>query len=223
MNLKLIFNRTEEKMPMTFWHTNESFQTFILQEALEKYHEKSFICGKPPILCDVGDVSINPEDDYIDLCISIIFATSNDGIERCSVDGVVSKYIASSSMHNIDGTPNNQISKCISYRKVHERTFVNKEFKANFIRFINDNVDFDITIRTQKLYENTQYTDTYKFSKSLFCHDREDEFAKVIACCKVLCQIAKENHEVIEQRIERAPYKEKLIQSMPIVKMALKP
>ena len=210
-------------MSMMFWRTNESFPTFILQEALEKYHEKSFIRGKSPILCDVGDVFINPEDDYIDLCISIIFATSNDGIERCSVDGVVSKYFETSSMSNIDGTPTNQISKCISYRKVHERTFVNKEFKAKFIRFMNDNVDFDITIRTQKLYENTQYTDTYKFSKSFFFRDREDEFAKVIACCKVLCQIAKENHVVIEQHIERAPYKEKLIPTMPIIKMTLKP
>ena len=65
-----------------FWQTLESFPAYVLQQSLVDFHKKATVQGELPVFVDIGDVSIGPDDDYIDLFISLIFATSNDGIER---------------------------------------------------------------------------------------------------------------------------------------------
>lgn len=204
-------------MSSKFCIVEEGFPTFNLQSALIKYNSKFQSYGFNKTYVDIADVFIRPDEDYIDLFISLIFAVENDGISRFTFDGVVSQYIEDKDMDTSDG-----ITSLISYRRVHERSFINKEFKANIINFVNNNIDFDITIREKKLYKDIDYCNVFKFSKSEIYTEKENELLEVLTSCKLVCEFAKEHKLKIELCIPRELYKEKVISTVPVVRIVPK-
>ena len=124
-------------MSARFWETNKEFPTFVLQEALIAYHEKASL--NIPVFVDIGDVSISADEDYVELFTSLVLSAYNDGVEKVTIDGVVSKYTETSTI----GTMNDKKIRAVAYRKVHEKSFINKELKDKMNLFINNNVDFE--------------------------------------------------------------------------------
>lgn len=205
-------------MPLVY-QVSEDFLTFPLQEELKKYNEKTLVRGKDRVYIDIGDVSISPNEDSMDLFISLIFAPYNDGVERTTVDGVVSKYVKVKNLYENEG----RVSIWFSYRKVHERSFINKDFKKNLIEFINKNKSFPIVFRTKKLYKDINYVDELDFIKSTYFRDRETEFQNIFEICDVLTKIATIDHKTIEHTFdqEREPFHEKLTTSHPVIRLTL--
>ena len=85
---------------MNFWETNKESPIFELQEALKAYHSK--VLGYTSVFIDIGDITISPEEDCIDLFISLILSSSIDKTEKVTIDGVVSKYIEVSTIGAMD-------------------------------------------------------------------------------------------------------------------------
>lgn len=158
----------------------------LLREAIAEYYESNVY------FVDTMSIIPSKNEDYIDFFISLIFATSNDGDDVVTYDGVVSMYTAT---HYLS-----KEGKTIRYNRTHQRSFINKSFKENFLRFINEDVDFELVIRVSNVRTGSsehvragacrkEQTHRLSFKDSFFYKNREEQFAKMLACCKVMHEI----------------------------------
>lgn len=160
----------------SIYQVDKDAPTYDLQEELRTYHT-----GRN-ILVDIGDISIEPGDDPIDLFLSLIFAKNN-----IFVEGIVSKYV-----RIIVPADNNIV---IYYKKAHQRSYINKEFKSMFIDFIEKDKPFTVV---QHIINEFEHIDSVNFSQTIFYKGRKKSFRRLLQICKRLTDLANETNKPIE-------------------------